>query len=211
MSDLPGKPLGDAAHHVEARRDNPENGSSMFTLNKEKLRQAFIDSEEGGPQEPGWVTPFDPVTIDADELHRLIDDALDKGIIERKERAARIAIYPLSISEPEPQVSVYSGDGPTLLGSGVAFAHKEGIDEIEASVEALQTLVDDANDLCDQAEMLRNNDDQMESALEAIAKGVPRDDKWGSATGFMQYVCSVLDDHGFERPEHHPDDFDPPR
>ena len=122
----------------------------MFTLNEEKLRAAFAESKEGNdPEGYGWVAPFDPMSIDADDLHRIVEDCLERDIIEKDSPRAMMAIYPLSVSEPEPLLSVNPGGGPTLLG-GQAVHH---VSEAEActpedrSVIVLRALVEDANSL----------------------------------------------------------------
>ena len=69
----------------------------MFKLNEEKLLEAFRD-----PDDESRVKPFDPYKVDADELNRVVDSAIEVGVIEREDSSTMIAIYPLSISELSP-------------------------------------------------------------------------------------------------------------
>jgi hypothetical protein len=121
---------------------------AMFRINEEKLRAAFAAT--GDAQESAhyrWIEPFDPMSIDADDLHRIVDDCLERDIIERDDPRAMIAVYPQAISDPEPLLAVNPGSGPLLLG-GLAIHH---VAEGEAStpegrsVIALLALVEDAN------------------------------------------------------------------
>ena len=46
----------------------------MFELREDKLREVLADEDNDT-----WMTAFDPMHVDADELDRFIDDALDHG------------------------------------------------------------------------------------------------------------------------------------
>ena len=119
----------------------------MFKLNEEKLLEAFRD-----PDDESWVKPFDPYKVDADELNRVVDSAIEVGVIEREDSSTMIAIYPLSISEPEPLLCVNPGKGgPLLLGGPVDFGF-EGEEPFKASTEVLRQLVSDANTLYGESE-----------------------------------------------------------
>ena len=124
---------------------------TMFKLNEEKLRAAFARREEAEDAASlGWVAPFDPMSIDADELHRIVDDCLLQEIIQRADPRAMIAVYPQAISDPEPLLSVNPCSGPMLLG-GEAIHHvsdEEASTPEDRSITALRSLVDDANALC---------------------------------------------------------------
>jgi hypothetical protein len=123
---------------------------AMFRLNEEKLRAAFAAT--GDAQESAhyrWIEPFDPMSIDADDLHRIVDDCLQLDIIEKADPSASIAVYPLAISDSQPLISVNPGRGPMLLG-GEALRHvtEEVASTLEdRSVIALRVMVDDANTL----------------------------------------------------------------
>lgn len=129
---------------------------AIFKLNEEKLRAAFAESKEGNePEGYGWVAPFDPISIDADALHRIVDDCLERDIIEKDDPRAMVAIYPLSISEPEPLLSVNPGAGPMLLGGCAIYrvSDEEASTPEERSVIALRVLVEDANALYAESEI----------------------------------------------------------
>lgn len=111
----------------------------MFTLNEQKLREVF--AEQDGP-----IVPFDPMEVSADELHSVVDECLERGIIEKGDSLASIAVYPLSMVEPEPVLSVTPGRGPLLLGGSVDFATEDG-KLADRSAEVLRKLVEAANDL----------------------------------------------------------------
>lgn len=131
---------------------------TMFKLNEEKLRAAFVASKEGNePEGYGWVAPFDPISIDADGLHRIVDDCLERDIIEKDDPQAMIAIYPLSISEPEPLLSVNPGGGPMLLGGQAVHRVSEAQASTpeDHSVIALRALVEDANALYAEFELAK--------------------------------------------------------
>jgi hypothetical protein len=119
----------------------------MFKLNEEKLLKAFRD-----PDEETWVKPFDPYKVDADELNRVVDSAIEAGVIEREDSSTTIAIYPLSISEPQPLLCVNPGKGGALLlGGPVDFDFNEE-ELFKASTKVLRQLVSDANALYGESE-----------------------------------------------------------
>jgi hypothetical protein len=131
----------------------------MFNLDENKLRAAFVENEQGEDQASlGWVAPFDPISIDADELHRLLDDCLERGIIEKDDPQAGIAVYPLAISDPEPLLAVNPGDGPTLLGGEAIHNVSDDVAATpeDRSVIALRALVDDANALYEDSGVARS-------------------------------------------------------
>ena len=114
----------------------------MFALDEQKLREEFANDDDG------WIAPFDPMKVDADELHRVVDACLEREVIATPNAKAWLAVYPLSISEPEPLLSVNPGEGPLLLGGSVVFGvGDEHGDEVEESVVVLAALVDAANAL----------------------------------------------------------------
>lgn len=59
----------------------------------------------------------------------------------------------------------------------------------------------------------RRSDNELRfvKALGDIAEGVPREEEWASAAGFMEYVAGVLDQHGIARPQVYSPHFDVPR
>jgi hypothetical protein len=151
---------------------------AMFRLNEEKLRAAFAATGEAQESEHyRWIEPFDPMSIDADDLHQIVDDCLQLDIIEKADPRARIAVYPLAISEPQPLISVNPGSGPMLLG-GEALRHVK--DEAmstpeDRSVIALRALVDDANTLYAEFEIATVQPQDRDS--EAV-RPASREDRW---------------------------------
>lgn len=128
---------------------------AMFNFNESKLRAAFDDSQElDDHARRGWVAPFDPISVDADELHRIVEDCLLQDIIERADPKTMIAVYPQAIIDPEPLLAVNPEGGPMLLG-GLAIHHVSE-DRVstaeERSVLALAALVEDANALYAESE-----------------------------------------------------------
>jgi hypothetical protein len=88
---------------------------------------------------------------DADELNGLVDDALFGGIIEREPPGSHFAIYPMSLSEPDPQVAVSLGSGPALLGRPVKLREREGESPLEFTLRLLEDLTAEANELAGSA------------------------------------------------------------
>lgn len=115
-----------------------------FTLDEEALRAAFEEEE--------WILPFAPSFIDADELHRILAQCQERGIIGRPSSRAELAVYPLSIAEPEPQLAVDPGlGGPLLLGTSVEFRNGRVPDAIEGSLAVMVDLVEQANRILEEA------------------------------------------------------------
>lgn len=123
---------------------------AIFKLNEGRLREAFAGEDFA-------IEPFDPPQILADELHGLLDNCLDQGIIEKRDPKASIAIYPLAESEPEPLLAVNPGEGPMLLGGRVDFVvgDEDKCDEVRESVAVLRALVEDANALYAESEVAK--------------------------------------------------------
>jgi hypothetical protein len=175
----------------------------MLKLDEAKLRRQV---EAGDVPEVGQ---FDP----SDELHGLIsaaqDSTQDGGAAITATAGETISIYPESNSEDRPIVAVSRGC-LTLLGHEWKLP-EDGDGATEATVEAVADVVQAANALLDTLDRQDRAGNRPAEAAHLIALGVPREDEWGSAAGFMEYVCGMLDRFGVERPEHYPDDFDVPR
>ena len=81
----------------------------------------------------GAIAPVNPYS-DADELNGLLDSALAAGIIAvtmpgpAESPSARLYVYPMSLSDPEPTLAVDTGGGPTLLGPPLLLREEEGED-----------------------------------------------------------------------------------
>jgi hypothetical protein len=123
----------------------------MFRLDEGKLREAFSTDDES------WVEPFDPIEVDADQMHAVVDGCLDLGIIEKPNPRASIAIYPLAISEPEPLLSVNPGEGPLLLGGSVPLdvGSDDMGDELAESIGVIRALIEAANALYAESEVAK--------------------------------------------------------
>lgn len=116
-----------------------------FTLDEEALRAAFEEEE--------WILPFAPLSIDADELHHLLLQCQDRGIIRPPSSRAALAVYPLSIAgDREPQLAVDPGlGGPLLLGTSVEFRNGLVPNVIEGSLAVIIDLVEKANRILEEA------------------------------------------------------------
>jgi hypothetical protein len=112
-----------------------------FTLAEQKLRAALRDRAREDS-----IVVFDPMKVSADEIHQIVEDCLSEGIIERPSCRASLAIYPLSLSDPEPILAVGLGlGGPLLLGGSVEFGVGDASGELDAAVAVLNNVVDQAN------------------------------------------------------------------
>jgi len=117
---------------------------SRFELNESALREALEDQR--------WIIPFAPLRPDADELHHLVAQCEERGIISPPSEGAGIAIYPAAIASPEPQLAVDPGfGGPLLLGGDVAFQRGLVSDVIQGSFAVICDLVQQANRILEQA------------------------------------------------------------
>ncbi len=91
---------------------------------------------------------------DADELNALADDALTSGVVARRRPAAHFAIYPMSLSEPEPILAVNPGPGPALLGYSLKLREREGESPVEFTVRLLEEITGEANALAARPDLL---------------------------------------------------------
>lgn len=95
----------------------------------------------------GAIRAVDPYS-DADELHRLLDDAQEREIIRARHPRATIAVYPMSVAEPDPVLAVHpGGGGPTLLGFEQKLRRHEDEDPVDFTVRVLEEMVEEANGL----------------------------------------------------------------
>jgi hypothetical protein len=111
----------------------------LFELDAESARAELRDPD-------GAIQVVDPYS-DADELHRLLDDAQDKEVIRARRERAAISVYPLSVAEPDPVLAVNPGTGPTLLGFEQMPRRREGEDPVAFTVRVLAEMVAEANGL----------------------------------------------------------------
>lgn len=115
-----------------------------FTLDEEALEAAL--------REEDWISPFAPLSIDADELHHLLVQCQDREIVGSPSSDAGLAVYPLAIGDPEPQLAVDPGlGGPLLLGGSIDFRRGLVPDAVAGSVAVIVELVGQANEILDRA------------------------------------------------------------
>jgi hypothetical protein len=94
----------------------------------------------------GAISAADP-HCDADELHQLLDGAQVVGIVSASRARAKIYIYPLSLSKPDPILAVRLGTGPPVLGYELKLRQERGEDPISFTVRFLEETVAEANRL----------------------------------------------------------------
>lgn len=107
----------------------------MFDLHEDKLLEALADEEND-------LFAFDPMKVDADELHSFIDVAEDQGVIGRADSEASITIYPLALGHPEPLVAVET-KWSIVVGGGVVF--ETGLNDEEGTVKTVRRIVEAAD------------------------------------------------------------------
>ncbi|HKT83345.1 MAG TPA: hypothetical protein VJQ84_05855 [Solirubrobacterales bacterium] len=107
----------------------------MFDLHEDKLLEALADEEND-------LFAFDPMKVDADELHSFIDVAEDQGVIGRADSEASITIYPLALGHPEPLVAVET-KWSIVVGGGVVF--ETGLNDQEGTVKTVRGIVEAAD------------------------------------------------------------------
>ncbi len=111
----------------------------LFELDAERARSELSDLD-------GAIRVIDTFA-DADELHRLLDDAQEEGVIRARRETATIAVYPMSIVEPDPLLAVYPGHGPTILGFDMKPRLRDDEDPVAFTIRILEGIVDEANEL----------------------------------------------------------------
>jgi hypothetical protein len=84
---------------------------------------------------------------DAEELHRILDAALARRVIEARRPGAALHAYLLPGAEPHPVLGVDAGVGAELLGPRLALEQEKGEDPISYTVRWLERIVEAANDL----------------------------------------------------------------
>lgn len=87
---------------------------------------------------------------DADELDSLVQAALDSGAIARPHRRARLYVYPLSLSEPDPVLVFDPGHGRAFLGHALKLRDREDESPIDFTLRFLEDLVAEAGDVAQQ-------------------------------------------------------------
>jgi hypothetical protein len=143
-----------------------------FSFDRERAAGDLI-----GPEDALW-----PVNAysDADELNDLLEAAQNGGLISARRRA-RLFVYPLSISEPDPVIAVeFSAVRPRLLGHELKLDAREDEDPIEFTLRFLAEVVDRGN-----AMLVKALADTV--ALDRIAAYVDRPGPWNGGD-----VCEVV-------------------
>ncbi len=110
-----------------------------FTFDRVKAERSITDPD-------GALWPVNAYS-DADELNNLVDDALTSEAIAREDPGAFFAIYPMSLSEPDPQVAVSLGPGPALLGNPLKLREQDGEGPVDFTLRLLDELTAEANEL----------------------------------------------------------------
>lgn len=128
-----------AVADAEAELPPAAPSAELFRLDRERAAE-----ELRGPE--GAISVVNPYS-DADELNALADDALTAQIVTREDADAHFAIYPMSLSEPDPIVSVNPGTGPALLGHSIKLRQHEGEDPVSFTLRLLGDMVAEANRL----------------------------------------------------------------
>ena len=123
----------------EGRRDTMQR----FSFDRADAERSLTDPD-------GALWPVNAYS-DADEFDSLVQAALDSGAIVAAEHRARLYIYPLSISEPDPLLAVDAGRGPTVLGHSLRLLDREGESPIDFTLRLLEEVADEANVLADEA------------------------------------------------------------
>ena len=103
-------------------------------------------AERSLPDPDGALWPVNAYS-DADELDSLVQAALDSGAIAATEHRARLYVYPLSLSEPDPLLAVDTGRGPTVLGHSLKLVDREGESPVDFTLRLLEDLTAEANRL----------------------------------------------------------------
>ena len=94
---------------ADAESNLPQKGPTPHTL-----FELCRDAAAGALSEPEGVIKITP-SSDADELHGLFESALCAEIITCEFESAYLAIYPMSIANPQPLPAVEIGGGVVPL------------------------------------------------------------------------------------------------
>jgi hypothetical protein len=111
----------------------------LFRFDRARARECIEDPD-------GAIWPVNAYS-DADELNGLVNAALDAGAVARDVSRARIYVYPMSLSEPDPVLAVDRGEGPTLLGHSLKLREREGESPVDFTLRLLTDVVEEANAL----------------------------------------------------------------
>ncbi|HET7054178.1 MAG TPA: hypothetical protein VFI09_09735 [Solirubrobacterales bacterium] len=110
-----------------------------FSFGRAKAERSLTDPD-------GALWPVNAYS-DADELDSLIQAALDSGAIARPNSRARLYVYPLSLSEPDPVLVYDPGHGRAYLGHALKLLDREGENPIEFTLRLLEDVTAEAGEL----------------------------------------------------------------
>jgi hypothetical protein len=144
----------------------------VFRFDRER---AAVDLN--GPEDALW--PVNAYSNDPDELNQLLEAGQNAGLITAR-RQARLYVYPLSLSEPDPLLVVSPGDGPALLGHELKLSDEAGEDPIAFTLRLLEEVVDRGNAMLVKA--LADGE-----ALDRITAYMNRPGQWNGGD-----VCEVV-------------------
>lgn len=108
-----------------------------FTVNRSDARRSLLDPD-------GALWPVNAYS-DADELDSLVQVAIESGAISRQDRRARLYIYPLSLSEPDPVLVYDPGHGRAFLGHALKLLDREDESPVEFTLRLLEDLTAEAS------------------------------------------------------------------
>jgi hypothetical protein len=111
----------------------------LFSLDRAKAERSIRDPD-------GALWPVNAYS-DADELDSLIQVALDSGAIACPNSRARLYIYPLSLSEPDPVLVYDPGYGRAFLGFSLKLREREGESPVDFTLRLLEDATAEANAL----------------------------------------------------------------
>jgi hypothetical protein len=127
----------------------------------------------------GAIKPITPFS-DADELNGLFEAALGAEVIPSEFESAYIAIYPMSITNPQPLPAVEIGGGVVLIGSAMNLKQDRGEDPISFTLRVMAETLGKANELS-------ASFGQAERRLDRIAEERNRGGRWDSVE-FIEFV-----------------------
>jgi hypothetical protein len=148
----------------------------LFGLDRDAAAMVLNDPE-------GKVKPITPFS-DADELNGLFEAALGAEVITAEFESAYVAIYPMSLANPQPLSAVEIGGGVVLIGSAMNLEQDRGEDPIAYTLRIMADILGKANELS-------ASFGQAERRLDRIAEERNRGGRWDSVE-FIEFVEGEL-------------------
>ena len=162
---------------VRDAESDPSEESPMsqpvFGFERTRAEMALRDPE-------GRIKPIAPRS-DADELNGLFESALGAEIITCEFESAYIAVYPMSMANPEPLLAVELGGGVVILGPAIYLEQSSSKEPVAYTLRFLTETLGKANELSARF-------GQAERRLDRIAEFMTRNRPWSSAD-----VCDFVD------------------